>query len=42
MNGLPYLDRIEPEQIDVLLITHFHLDHAGEYQCVHLPIKSYL
>ena len=28
MNGLPFLDRVEPEQIDVLLITHFHLDHA--------------
>jgi len=29
LNGLPYLDRIEPDQIDVLLITHFHLDHAA-------------
>lgn len=29
MNGLPYLDRVEPDQIDVLLITHFHLDHAA-------------
>ena len=29
MNGLPFLDRIEPEQIDILLITHFHLDHAA-------------
>ena len=29
MNGLPYLDRVDPEQIDVLLITHFHLDHAA-------------
>lgn len=29
MNGLPFLDRIEPDQIDVLLITHFHLDHAA-------------
>jgi cleavage and polyadenylation specificity factor subunit 3 len=29
MNGLPFLDRVEPEQIDVLLITHFHLDHAA-------------
>ena len=29
MNGLPFLDRIEPEQIDVVLITHFHLDHAA-------------
>ena len=29
MNGLPFLDRIEPERIDILLITHFHLDHAA-------------
>lgn len=29
MNGLPFLDRVEPEQIDILLITHFHLDHAA-------------
>jgi len=29
LNGLPYLDRIEPDQIDLILITHFHLDHAA-------------
>lgn len=29
MNGLPFLDRIEPEQVDILLITHFHIDHAA-------------
>lgn len=29
MNGLPYFDHVEPEQVDVLLITHFHLDHAA-------------
>ena len=29
MNGLPFLDRIEPENIDILLISHFHLDHAA-------------
>lgn len=29
LNGLPFLDRVEPDQIDVLLITHFHLDHAA-------------
>lgn len=29
LNGLPYLDRIEPDSIDILLITHFHLDHAA-------------
>jgi Cft2 family RNA processing exonuclease len=30
ISGLPYFDRVNPEQVDVLLITHFHLDHAGE------------
>jgi cleavage and polyadenylation specificity factor subunit 3 len=29
MNGLPYLDQVEPDQIDVVLVTHFHLDHAA-------------
>jgi cleavage and polyadenylation specificity factor subunit 3 len=29
LNGLPFLDRVELDQIDVLLITHFHLDHAA-------------
>jgi len=29
LNGLPFLDRIEPDQVDVLLVTHFHLDHAA-------------
>jgi len=29
LNGLPFLDRIEPDQIDVVLITHFHLDHVA-------------
>lgn len=29
MNGIPFFDNVEPEQIDVLLITHFHLDHAA-------------
>lgn len=29
LNGLPFFDRLEPEQVDVLLITHFHLDHAA-------------
>jgi cleavage and polyadenylation specificity factor subunit 3 len=29
MNGLPYFDRIEPSTIDIVLITHFHLDHAA-------------
>jgi len=29
LGSLPYFDEIEPELIDVLLITHFHLDHCG-------------
>jgi len=29
MGGLPFFDQVEPETVDVLLVTHFHLDHAG-------------
>ncbi|BFZ15737.1 hypothetical protein BsWGS_18776 [Bradybaena similaris] len=29
MASLPYLDMIEPEEIDLLLVSHFHLDHCG-------------
>jgi len=29
LNGLPFFDRVDPETVDVLLITHFHLDHAA-------------
>lgn len=29
MNGLPFLDDVELDQIDLLLVTHFHLDHAA-------------
>ncbi|RUS76897.1 hypothetical protein EGW08_015336 [Elysia chlorotica] len=29
MASLPYLDMIEPEEIDLMLVSHFHLDHAG-------------
>jgi|GEM_PF-2635667 len=28
-NMLPYLDQFDMSKIDLLLITHFHLDHAG-------------
>ncbi|KAM3301555.1 hypothetical protein P3S67_016057 [Capsicum chacoense] len=29
MAALPYFDEIDPASIDVLLVTHFHLDHAA-------------
>eukprot|EP00449_Zooxanthella_nutricula_P065870 CAMPEP_0198587050 /NCGR_PEP_ID=MMETSP1462-20131121/131375_1 /TAXON_ID=1333877 /ORGANISM="Brandtodinium nutriculum, Strain RCC3387" /LENGTH=607 /DNA_ID=CAMNT_0044318517 /DNA_START=60 /DNA_END=1880 /DNA_ORIENTATION=+ len=29
MSTLPYFDHINPAEVDVLLITHFHLDHSG-------------
>ena len=29
ITSLPFFDEIEPEDIDLLLITHFHLDHCG-------------
>ncbi|KAK6934786.1 Zn-dependent metallo-hydrolase, RNA specificity domain [Dillenia turbinata] len=29
MAALPYFDEIDPSNIDVLLVTHFHLDHAA-------------
>ena len=27
--SLPYLDTIEDEHVDLVLISHFHLDHCG-------------
>ena len=29
MAALPYFDEIDPSIVNVLLITHFHLDHAA-------------
>ena len=29
MDALPFVDCINAENIDLMLITHFHLDHAG-------------
>ncbi len=29
MDALPFVDMIEADQIDLLLVSHFHLDHAG-------------
>jgi len=29
MSGLPYFDNVDPAAVDVVLITHFHLDHVA-------------
>ena len=29
IGGLPYFDEIDPSTIDLLLISHFHLDHCA-------------
>ncbi|XP_005109022.1 cleavage and polyadenylation specificity factor subunit 3 [Aplysia californica] len=29
MASLPFLDIIDPEEIDLMLVSHFHLDHCG-------------
>ena len=29
ISSLPYFDEIDPSAIDLLLVTHFHLDHCG-------------
>lgn len=29
LGSLPFLDEVELDQIDVALITHFHLDHCA-------------
>ena len=29
LSSLPYFDLIDPSKVDMLLITHFHLDHCG-------------
>ena len=29
MSALPFFDEIDPASVDVVLITHFHLDHAA-------------
>ena len=26
---LPYFDEIDPSEVDLLLVTHFHMDHCG-------------
>lgn len=29
MSALPFFDNINPGEVDLLLVTHFHLDHSG-------------
>ena len=29
LDTLPYVDQVDLEEIDLLLVTHFHLDHCG-------------
>ena len=29
VDALPFTDMIEADKIDLLLVSHFHLDHAG-------------
>ena len=29
LDALPFVDLVDASSIDVLLISHFHLDHAG-------------
>jgi len=29
LESLPFIDEIDPEEVDLLLISHFHLDHCG-------------
>eukprot|EP00929_Paragymnodinium_shiwhaense_P002556 TRINITY_DN102842_c0_g1_i1.p1 TRINITY_DN102842_c0_g1~~TRINITY_DN102842_c0_g1_i1.p1 ORF type:complete len:702 (-),score=125.63 TRINITY_DN102842_c0_g1_i1:59-2164(-) len=29
MSTLPYFDHVNPAEVDLLLVTHFHLDHSG-------------
>lgn len=29
LGGLPFMDNIDSHEVDILLITHFHLDHCG-------------
>jgi cleavage and polyadenylation specificity factor subunit 3 len=27
--ALPFFDEIDPESVDLLLVSHFHIDHAA-------------
>ena len=39
--SLPYFDEIEMEEVDAMLVTHFHLDHcaAVPYVTAQTPFK---
>lgn len=41
MQSLPFFDEIDLDTVDVMLVTHFHLDHcaAVPYVCAHTPFK---
>ncbi|KAJ2690620.1 endoribonuclease ysh1 [Coemansia spiralis] len=41
-NSLPYFDEVDPATIDVLLVTHFHIDHAAAvpYYLEHTSFKG--
>ena len=40
--SLPYFDEIEMEDVDAMLVTHFHLDHcaAVPYVTAQTPFKA--
>jgi cleavage and polyadenylation specificity factor subunit 3 len=42
LDSLPHFDSIECGDIDIVLITHFHLDHCGAlpYFCEQTPFKN--
>jgi len=29
MDALPFIDLVEADKVDLMLVSHFHLDHAG-------------
>jgi Cft2 family RNA processing exonuclease len=41
MQSLPFFDEIDLDTVDVMLVTHFHLDHcaAVPYVCGHTTFK---
>ena len=41
MASLPFFDVVDLDTVDVMLVTHFHLDHcaAVPYVCAHTSFK---